>query len=221
MSADLAILVPVLERPHRVAPLLASIEAATPGAEVWFLADPQDDAQISAVMRHGTEAVGVLHQLDFAGGSYAEKINRAVALTKTPFVFLGADDLNFRSGWFEAAKAALERGVEVVGVNDLLRRRRGRRGHATHFLMTRNYAERPTIDGGRGPLCENYTHNFVDDELIATATARGVYAYAQDAHVEHLHWMNRKAAVDETYQRGKDAFEADRALFGERELLWA
>ena len=222
MSADLAILVPVLGRPHRVKPLLEAIEASTPGRpSVLFLADSGDDAEIAAIEEHEDDYPGVLVLLNLEGGNYAEKINRGVGVTSGPFVFCGADDLGFKPGWFEAAKAAMTDGMEVVGVNDLLRRRPRRRGHATHFLMTRAYAERPTIDGGRGPLHEGYGHNFVDDELIATASSRGAYAYAASAHVEHLHWMNRQAEMDETYQRGRQLFDADRIRFQEREALWA
>ncbi len=222
MSDDLVILVPVLNRPHRVAPLLESIESSTPGRpQVLFLADGADDGEIEAIERAEDEHPGILTLLNLEGGSYAEKINRGIDVTVSSLLFFGADDLDFKPGWFGAAKAAMAHGAEVVGVNDLLRRRQGRRGHATHFLMAREYAQRPTIDAERGPLCERYTHNFVDDELIATAKARGAYAYAKDAHVEHLHWMNQKAAVDETYERGKESFEGDRAIFRERELLWA
>jgi glycosyltransferase involved in cell wall biosynthesis len=222
VSADLAILVPVLGRPHRVAPLLETIEATTPGRpSVLFLADSGDDAEIAAIERAEDNHLGVLVLLNLEGGNYAEKINRGVEVTCETFVFCGADDLGFKPGWFEAAKAAMTDDVEVVGVNDLLRRRPRRRGHATHFLMTRAYAERATIDDGRGPLHEGYGHNFVDDELIATATSRGAYAYAPNAHVEHLHWMNRRAEMDETYRRGRELFDADRIRFQERESLWA
>jgi hypothetical protein len=225
VSAELAILVPVLGRPHRVAPLLDSIEATTPDARVWFLGqiyDAEETRAIGAELERRTGS-GLRINQNMEGGSYAQKVNRAVAHPKgiEPLIFLGADDLDFKPGWFEAAKAAMTDDIEVVGVNDLLRRRPRRRGHATHFLMTREYAERPTIDGGRGPLHEGYGHNFVDDELIATASARGAYAYAEDAHVEHLHWMNGAAEVDDTYQRGRELFDADRIRFKEREPLWA
>jgi hypothetical protein len=110
--------------------------------------------------------------------------------------------------------------IEVVGVNDLIPRRRNRRGHATHFLVTRDYTERGTIDGNPGLLHEGYDHSFVDDEFIATAEKRGVYAYAPDAHVRHLHWMNRSAPDDEVYRKGRARFEQDRRLFHERSVLW-
>jgi hypothetical protein len=65
-----------------------------------------------------------------------------------------------------------------------------------------------------------YSHCFVDDELIATATSRGAYIYAGDCIVEHHHWMNRSAPDDETYRRGRAHFDADREVFNARSALW-
>jgi hypothetical protein len=212
--AGLAILVPVLGRPHRVAPLLDSVAATTPDARVLFLPDPDDHDERFAIRDAGAE------ELPMRGG-YAAKINAGVRATTEALVFLGADDLTFRPGWFEAAREKLTGAVEVVGVNDLIERRPGRAGHATHFLMTRAYAEQPTLGGSAGPVFEGYSHSFTDDELIATATKRGAYAYADESHVEHRHVMNGTAPDDETYRKGRAQFRQDRRLFLRRSRLWA
>lgn len=209
--AELVILVPALHRPHRVRPLLKSIRGASPGARVLFICDPEDAEEQKAVEVAGGELI-------VEGGKYAHKINRAVARTSEPLLFLGADDLEFRPGWYEAARAYLDR-AEVVGINDLIQRDRD---HTTHFLITRAYAERPTIDGQVGPLCESYAHNCVDDELIATADKRGVYAYAEDAHVKHLHPMNGTADMDPVYGKGMASLRRDKQLLHRRrQRLWA
>ena len=97
-----------------------------------------------------------------------------------------------------------------------------RREHATHFLTsTREYAELSTIDGGPGPFHQGYHHWFCDDELIATAGKRGVYAYAPDAVVEHLHAKAGKAPDDDTYRKGEEKWELDRSIFNGRAHLWA
>lgn len=209
-----AILVPVLNRPHRAAPLVASTTAATPEPHrVVFICDPDDHPQQDAVRATGADML--IH-----GGSYARKIRAGIAATTEPLVFLAADDLEFRPGWLPAAVAHLTERVQVVGVNDLLERRPGREGHATHFLLTRAYAEQPCIDGTPGPLHEGYSHSFVDDELIGTATRRGAYAYAESAHVAHLHPMAGTAADDDTYRKGRARFRHDRRLFLRRRSLW-
>lgn len=213
MTEGVAILVPVLNRPQNVPPLLDSIRASTPDPyRVLFICDPGDIAEQDAIARDGGWMIS-------PGGGYAAKIRAGVAATTEPLVFLGADDLRFQPGWLQAARAAMRDGAQVVGVNDQIVRRR-RPAHATHFLITREYAQRPAIDGQPGPLSTAYSHSFVDDELIATATHRGVYAYAPRSIVEHRHWVNRKAHDDDTYQRGRARFETDRATFQRRVKLW-
>lgn len=219
MSAELVILVPVLRRPHRVAPLLQSIRDTTPPpVRVVFICDPDDLEQQRAVPRDPGVDLQLLRPI-YPQGPYAAKINAGVRMTTQPLIFLGADDLHFRPGWLEAAQRQLDVGAQVVGVNDLIRRRGLRRDHATHFLMTRDYAQQPTIDGQRGPLFEGYHHWCVDDELIATARLRGVYAYARDSHVEHLHPDARKAPDDATYEHGRSEARRDRRRFAARRPL--
>lgn len=212
MIGPVVILVPVLARPWHVQPLLDSVAQAG-GCRVLFIPDPDDEAERDAIAAAGAEEMPVT-------GGWAAKINTAVRATTEPLIFFGADDLRFRPGWLEAAHRRILDGAQVVGVNDLIPRRPARVGHATHFLVTREYALQPTIDGGRGPLCEIYDHSFVDDELIATARHRGVYAYAADAHVQHLHPMAGNAPDDDTYRRGRARFRLDRRIYRRRSLLW-
>ena len=212
--ADLVVLVPALGRPHNVKPLLDSVEA-TCEARVLFLCDAADAAEIAAV-----DADPRAH-IDICGGNYAYKINRGITLTSEPLIFTGADDIRFRGGWYEAAKARIAEGASVVGTQDLCNRRTIRGEHATHFLVTRSYAKGPQLDGARGLLCELYAHCCVDDELIATASAAGAYAFAEDAIVEHLHPMNGTAPDDEVYRKGIASIRADRRILRERRPLWA
>lgn len=215
--SELAILVPVLGRPHRVKPLLDAVEDSTPGARVLFLTDPHDRPEHEAIERElGREGLRV--EVDLGGGNYAAKINRGGALTDEPFLLAAADDLEPQAGWLEAAKAAMVDGVGVVGINDLIERERD---HATHFLISRAYAELPAIDGTPGPFFEGYSHWNCDDELIATAKHRDAYAYAAEARVRHLHPMSGLAPDDATYQRGRARRRQDRQLFLERSPMWA
>ena len=210
---SLAILVPVLRRPQNVTPLLDSIAATTPRPyRVLFLCDPGDVSQQDAIARDGGWMLS-------PGGSYAHKINIGVRATDEPLILLGADDIRPRGGWFEAATVAMTGGVEVVGLNDLIPRP-ARPSHATHFLMTREAAMLSCAGGEPGPLCEQYLHFRSDDELIATATQRGIYTYAPDAVVEHLHPMCGTAPDDDTYRKGRASARIDGRRFAERMHLW-
>ncbi len=210
---SLAILVPVLARPQNVAPLLEAIRASTPGPyRVLFVRDPDDTAEHDAIAREGGQAIA-------PGGTYAAKINVGVRATTESLLLLAADDVRPRAGWLASARAAMTGDVQVVGLNDLIPRRR-RPEHATHFLLTRAAAQLPCLDGSPGPLCEEYGHWRTDDELIATATTRGMYAYAPDAVVEHLHPMTGAAPDDDTYRRGRATARQDAELFHRRAALW-
>lgn len=212
----LVILVPVLSRPQAVKPLVESIAETAEGVHVAFIAEPQDEFEREAIREVRRSEWRCKVSLFTQAGSYARKANAGIRFTNESLIFLGADDLRFRAGWREAAEAKIPP-AQVVGVNDLLKRRRV---HTTHFLITRAYAARGTIDGQTGALSEAYEHNYVDDELIATATQRGVYAYAEDSHVEHLHPMNAKAEIDDTYRKGFETMRRDRHRFEVREAMW-
>jgi hypothetical protein len=214
--ADVAILVPVLARPQNVRPLLDSLRRSTP-AGAWravFIADPDDLEEQREIRNHDA-------QLLVHAGSYAEKVNAAVRVTREPLVFTAADDISFHAGWLEAATRKLTEGIGVVGTNDLGNKRVIRGDHATHSLVTRAYCDLGTIDGQPGLLHEGYRHCFVDDELVATAKKRKAWAFAKDSIVEHHHPDWGKGEDDDTYQRGRLHFRRDRRTFHRRSRLWA
>lgn len=210
----LAILVPVLRRPHRVAPLLASIAAATPKPyRVLFICDPGDREEQDAIAMAGGEMIS-------PGGNYASKINAGVRHTTEPLLFLGADDLQFHPGWFEAAACRLTDTIGVVGTNDLCNRRVVNGEHSTHSLVARWYAELGTIDKPGDVLCEIYAHEFVDDEFVETAKYRRAYAHAHDSIVEHLHPQVGKAPMDDLYAAQPVRMRQGRRVYRQRRPLW-
>jgi glycosyltransferase involved in cell wall biosynthesis len=215
-----AILIPVLRRPHRVEPLLDSIEQATPEPhEVVFICSPEDDAERDAVRQVGLEPL-MLNQR-CRPGDYARKINAGVNATTAPFVLLAADDLRFRKSWFERAASRMSDTVGVVGTNDLGNRAVMRGNHATHSLVARWYCQLGTVDNPDQVLHEGYDHNFVDNEFVQTAQARGAWAFAPDSVVEHLHPSWEKGEWDSTYERGRSGWYHDQRLYRRRARLWA
>lgn len=212
---DLVIIVPMLGRAHHVDPLLDSINR-TCEARVIFVCSPGDAEVLERVSGEGTILVNGPYP-----GDYARKINAGIETSTEPLVFLGASDLRFHEGWFEAAKSRLAPGVGVVGTNDLGSRRVMRGDHSTHSLVTREYVERfGTIDEPGKALHDGYHHEFVDDELVATAKFRGAWAFAEDSIVEHLHPNWGKAPSDDIYDRQAERMRLSRPLFLERSKLW-
>lgn len=213
---SLAILVPMLGRPHRVVPLLASIRAATPTARVLFLTTPTDTKVRAAIDEAGAERLDV----PYASGDYARKINHGYRHTTEDLLFMAADDVHFHPGWFEACLRRLSDRVGAVGTNDLCNRRTMQGRHSTHSLVARWYADLGTIDGQPGILCEEYLHEWVDDEFVGTARKRQAWAHATDAIVEHLHPMAAKAPMDPLYAQQAKRMAAGRAIFERRKRLW-
>lgn len=212
-----SILVPVLNRPHRVEPLLDSIGSFTDLYEVVFVCSPEDEAEQAAVRAAGLEPL--VATWPAGPGDYAKKINLAVRETTTPFMLLAADDVRFRRDWFERAVVQMTDKVGVVGTNDLGNRRVMAGTHATHSLVARWYVEHGTIDDPTCLLHEGYDHNFVDNEFTVTAQVRRAWAFAADSIVEHLHPSWEKGEWDSTYERGRSGWDADRRLFSKRSRL--
>lgn len=213
-----AILVPVLGRPHRVAPLLASVEEATPSAHrTLFVVNDDDEAELAALETAGADFLRVPP----ARRSWAQKINDGFRATTEPLLFTGADDLAFHPGWFEAACARLTGATQVVGTVDQCNLRTMVGEHSTHTLVSRAYVEEfGTIDEPGKVLHEGYRHDYADDELVATAKARGAYAHAFNAIVEHLHPNVGKAPDDETYELGRRSSPNGHSVFKSRRHLW-
>lgn len=216
-ATDLVILIPMLGRAHHIAPLLATIEQATPQANVLFLCSGHDDAVLDEVERvKATYAIVPYYPV----GDYARKINHGVRTTTQPLIFLGASDLAFHPGWFEHAIERLTPGIGVVGTNDLGNKRVTNGEHSTHSLVTRQYANLGAIDTPNALLHETYPHEFVDDEFIETAKYRQAFAMALDAVVEHLHPNWGKGQTDPLYDQQRIRMGYGRRIYLYRKRLW-
>jgi hypothetical protein len=214
MLPSLIILIPVLHRPHRVEPMLET----TAGYSVLFLATKNDGQEITELRRLNADYLVIgPNQV----GDYAKKINLGVRETKEDLIFLGADDLNFHSGWFENACKRLQPSIGVVGTNDLGNPSVIAGHHATHSLVTRSYIENfGTIDERGKALHEGYVHEYVDNELVMTAKKRRAWAFAKDSIVEHLHPNWGKAPNDSLYMMQRQRMNLGRQLFIRRQRLW-
>lgn len=211
-----AVLIPTYRRAHRVGEVTTNILESTEHANVYFICESDDEETIETV----TFTVGANLIINDRSRNYAGAINTGVHATDEPYVFAGADDLNFHPGWYEAASKKLEYPIHVVGTNDLHNPDVLSGAHATHYLVTRWYAHNGCIDAANTMLCEKYDHNYCDTEFIAFAQHRGMYAPCLEAIVEHKHWAWGKAPMDATYEKGCRTEPQDKALFYERRNLW-
>lgn len=214
------ILIPVLGRPHRIAPLLQSIADATPEPHrVLFICSPGDQVVHAVIDSHGADRLTITTEP--GPGDYARKINVGYRATDEPFLFLGADDLAFHPGWLAAAVRCVRARTGVVGTQDLANLRVLRGEHSTHSLVIRTYVDQyGTIDEPAKILHEGYWHEFVDDELVETAKHRDAWVFAAKSVVEHLHPMAGKAPTDSLYDQQKLRMHRSRPLLIQRRRLW-
>lgn len=230
MSAEILIVVPVLNRPQNAAPLVQSIvETAQLEWLLLFVVSPGDDAELEACLAtlSISDRVDVAHMPDGPGAAdYAKKVQRGYDSAvghNCPYVLCAADDLKFHAGWDTAAVKVFEdTGAGVVGTADLGNRQTMTGEHSTHPFVRRAYIDLlGGVVGEPGRVyCDQYDHQFVDVELVQTAMARDLYAHASGSVIEHKHALWKKAPMDDTYRRALKNGAVDKRLFESRKHLW-
>jgi GT2 family glycosyltransferase len=152
-------------------------------------ADPQSRDELAPLVDR------MLYSEEYRGCSRAW--NDCLAASKGDPVVFAADDLEWHPGWLEASLAVLEEfpdGWGLVGFND---------GHwdaelSTHYLMSRRFI----IEVLGGVVAwDFYRHSFNDLEVNERAKLAGRYAWCQDAHVRHVHWLFGDRPQDATDTR--------------------
>lgn len=224
---SLTVLVPVLDRPQNVRPLVESFRAGGSGGRLVFVCQMGDDDEIAAVREVCDEAqsapsVSMGRQPEVSdlivrdATTWPEKIGAAMWLiAPSEWYLLGADDITFEPGWFQASAKARSGHALVVGTNDSGNPRCSVSGiHSTHPLVHRSWR---AMGEKISPVHTGYGHWFCDDDLIYTAKARGVWAWCEDARVTHHHpYFDDSVAWDETYALGESKAAQDKALWAQR-----
>lgn len=222
-SPRLLVIVPVLARPQRVRQLLdAFAEENDQRVDVVFVATAGDRAEIAELERAGADYLTIPAELE----GWARKVNLAFRERVLPcdyeWALLGADDILPRRRWYDAVlKQHAKTDCCVIGTNDGHNRSVLAGKHSTHPVVNRDYWDCGTIDQPNLVCHEGYRHWFVDAELVETAQARGTYAHAHRALVEHFHPIYDGAEMDDTYRLGQSFVPQDRRLFMQRKRLWA
>jgi hypothetical protein len=223
---EVAVIVPVMKRPWQAAPFMASLRASTGLANVYAIADQDDQRTIEAWQ----EAGAVVLVWPGSAGTFAEKVNYGYRRTNyphrraggnEPWIFIVGDDARFNGDWLDQAQhtARLTGNVaKVIGTNDLGNPRVISGEHATHLLIDRDYIDEhgASWDGPGIVAHEGYKHWYVDDEIVYASKQRGVWAMASQSIVPHLHPAWGKASTDEVYELGQSHAEEDGKTFEAR-----
>jgi hypothetical protein len=218
------IVIPTYGRPQRVAPLVANLKAVTPwDYRLLFVVEEDDEETQAAAVRVGAEFL-----INRGERTYAACINQAFYSTEEPYLFAGADDIEFRAGWLESALACMDdQSVGVVGCYDPSH---PFFDHAAHYLVRRSYIESwgGCLDRRDVVLCPDYGHGCTDLEMVGVAKARGSYRFCPESVVVHRHpgWNDSGKVIDSsplfdsTYLKGNESMDRDRKLLLARAPMW-
>jgi hypothetical protein len=220
----IALLVPVLGRPHQIKPVFDSITSATSTEHrVIFICSPRASDQVGHdACRAIPEAITITVPWEPGRSDYALKLEAGFDQTDEEWLFQGATDLVFYAGWdVQALAVARQSKCGVIGTNDLGNPLVKRGRHSTHTLFTRDYIETygGTADNSGRIFSTAYDHQWTDSEFIETATLRRQFAFARRSIVEHLHPHWGKGDMDETYEKAHRATTEDQRLFMRRRAV--
>lgn len=219
------VLIPSYGRPERAKAVAENVlDNSSHVLWVTFIIEPdQHEQYLRALWDVSSARVRVIPNV--GPKNYAGAINTAAFGNDAPYIFCGADDLNFQAGWDTECLWTMDAlwNIKVVGTNDLLNTYVLQGWHATHYLIDMSYIRSPggVVDGIPGQvLHEGYDHNYTDTEFIGTAKARAVFAPCLDSIVEHKHFTVGKAPKDATYDKGYLKIDQDSGLYNARRHLW-
>ena len=196
----ISVLFPTTGRPDRAEACLRQLRDTTAGHDIEVIAAV--DADLETRERLDPLADRITYSDSYRGCSRAW--NDALALSTGDPVVFAADDLIWHEGWLDAALERLGEfpdGWGLVGFND---------GHwredlSTHYLMSRRFI----IEVLGGVVAWDwYRHSFNDLEVNERAKRAGRYAWCEDAHVTHEHWLFGDRPQDSTDTRTLGDHEA-------------
>lgn len=214
---SLAVLVPVLNRPQNVAPLVESFfSSGTPGT-LHLVGDAVTDrATFDVTPRHER----VVWEQTRDKVSWPEKINLGIRRVRNADWYLfAADDITFTATWWDATTELRNGTAGVIGTNDALPGTIGNPGvaagsHTCHPLVRATYIrDFGTIDDPTKAVHDGYRHWCVDNELIVTAMIRDKWAYCRESILVHNHPYWGRGEWDATYSLGESDNQADLELW--------
>lgn len=210
MKAQLAVIVPTVNRADKLAPLVADIHANTQTPHrVYLVMEHWDTASIDAAKPLDTvDVIGTF-------GSNAAAVNGGYRASREPFVALVNDDCRFTPGWDTAALAHMSDSTHIVGINQ-------GNGVCTSFSMVRRafIQEHSGVFDKPDTLYHEYVSQFPDTEFAEYAKHRGVWEDAPESVIEHLHWTFGKSEMDANYEKAVATYGVDQPVYEERRRQW-
>ena len=223
MLIDVAVIVPVMRRPQNVKPFVESCTSTAHTANIYFIVDHDDMAEMAAVevVSETYDRVNMIIN-ESESKTFATKCNLGYRETTEPWLFFVGDDVRFWPGWW-AEIVDSDDGSAFVATNDMRNRTVMAGQHATHPAIRRDWLDDhgASWDGEFTVCHEGYRHWYVDNEWTAVSMQNGQFRYCSRSLVEHQHPIWNDAPNDEVYKLGQSFAEQDRVLWLERSMRFA
>jgi hypothetical protein len=195
------VIVPTRNRPHGAQRLVEAWEDTEASCDLLFRVD-DDDPYLEAYLKIDAEFVVGEHLL------FGPKLNQQVAESAPDYKIIGfmGDDHVPRTQHWDAEIAKVLETTGVAYGNDLLQ------GETipTAVFMTSN------IPQTLGYFCApNIVHMYIDNVWKNWGERSGCLTYLPDVIIEHLHYVNGKAEMDDLYRECSTLMHDDEIRYRE------
>jgi len=208
---QIACLIPTFQRTHKLQGLVKNFFKYSKVSNLYFIAETTDFDTIEWLKSKKLNYFVV-------SGEYVEAINYGYKHTKEPFIFCGADDIEFTKDWdVKLLKNFEDQNIHVTGgVDDWVISQS--EAHISYPLIRRSYVEKQGSCMGQKGIIYNtcYQHYHCDIELEQVAWSRGCIKVDTSVTIKHNHFINKKAENDATYQRSYKKLRDDTSAFEKR-----
>jgi hypothetical protein len=208
VTKPVGILIPSLNRPQNLGPLIDNIHATAghPHTLHFAVSDPESIAILTELGEHF---------ITDDGDTWPNRVNALYHATDESRFYVGCGDDDWHyDGWLRTMLDCFTDGIEVVFA------------HCLHtMVITRRYIQEQSgcVDVPDVVIWPGYTHCYSEWEFGCVATMRHVVATCPIDTVEHhrhrasgTDCQLALAPYDATYKRGDDSLLADQAKFDQR-----
>lgn len=174
----------------------------------WIISLNDNDSKAEEYLKQfaGTPAMII----DSPSRNMVQASNAAARMANGDILILISDDMFPVGNWREAFTAAFaqHKGPAVLQVFDGIR----------SDILTLPIMNRAAYEALGYLYHPAYVSMFADNDLMETAKAKGFYKYHPEVRVEHRHYTNGKAVLDDTYmhENSMPAWKHGERLFNER-----
>jgi len=210
--SSVAVIVPVMRRPHCVRPLIRSYKDSDAVGDLYFIVDCNDKAERQAIAQEGGTEIVNHGELQ----TFARKCNIGYERTHEPWLLFIGDDVYFHKGW---QQEALKNSSKAnISTNDMLTEEVQSGSHCVHPIVKRSFIDQVGLSfDGPGTVChEGYNHMFVDNEWTHIAKREQQFRYEPNAIIEHMHYTKYQEDKDEVSELGLSSYRLDRELWFKR-----